>query len=109
MKKNNFFVIIIALSLSIIMSSCMATMHTVGNGGNDTCKPGHYDAKVKRWYLFYGLLPLNKADSKDLVGDAKNYTIRTTISFGDWLIATVLSPIPIGVRTQTIRVSLGDK
>jgi len=107
MKKNKFFVIIIALSLFIITSGCMATVHTVGNGGYDNCKPGHYDAKVKRWYLFWGLLPLNEADSKDLVGDAKNYNIRTTESFGDWLIAIVFTPIPIGIRTRTIRVSLG--
>ena len=108
MKKNKFYVIIIALSLFIITSACNATMHTVGSGGNDNCKPGHNDGKVKQWYIFWGLLPLNDADSKDLVGNAKNYTIRTTTSFGDWLISIPLYPI-LGIHTQTIRVSLGAK
>lgn len=97
-------------SASILLFSCNATMHTVGTGGKSDAKASlfakekHYDAKRKQWYLFWGLLPLNKVDSKDLAGGAKNYTIRTTTSFGDGLIAIPCSLI-FGLHTQTVRVS----
>ena len=94
--------------LLILLSSCNATMHTVGNGGKGNGKPGNYDNKKKEWYLFWGLLPLNHVDSKELAGGSQNYTIRTTTSFGDGLISIVGSYL-LGLRTQTIRVSKGDK
>ncbi len=82
-------------------------MHTVGTGGPGDCKStGSYDAKKKQWYILGGLVPLNRVDSKDLAGGAQNYTIRTTTSFGDYLISSVGSSF-FGIRTQTIRVSKG--
>ena len=109
MKKVKTSSVIAFLALSIILSSCNATMHTVGTGGKGDCKSvGQYDAKKKQWYLFWGLLPLNKVDSKGLAGGAENYTIRTTTSFGDGLIAMPGSYL-LGLKTQTIRVSKGDK
>ena len=109
MKKAKVNSLVALFALGIMLSSCNATMHTVGSGGKGDCKSvGQYDVKKKQWYLFWGLLPLNKVDSKELVGDAQNYTVRTTTSFGDGLIA-----IPgfylFGLKTQTIRVSKGDK
>ena len=107
MKKTKFVVAMLVLAISL--TSCMATMHTVGTGGKGDCKSeGQYDAKKKQWYLFWGALPLNHVDSKELAGGAKNYTIRTTTSLGDGLIAIVGSYF-LGVKTQTIRVSKGDK
>ena len=86
----------------------MATTQTVGNGGKGNGKPGFYDTKKKEWYLFWGLLPLNHVDSKELADGAENYTVRTTTSIGDGLISGVGSYF-LGLRTQTIRVSKGDK
>ena len=109
MKKVKANSVIALLALGIILSSCNATMHTVGTGGKGNCKSvGQYDAKKKQWYLFWGLLPLNKVDSKALAGGAQNYTVRTTTSFGDGLIAIPGSYL-LGLKTQTIRVSIGDK
>jgi len=109
MKKSNLNSAIALLALVIFLSSCSATMHTVGTGGKGDCKSvGQYDAKKKQWYIFWGLLPLNKVDSKELAGGAQNYTIRTTTSFGDGLIAIPGSYL-LGIKTQTIRVSKGDK
>lgn len=84
-------------------------MHTVGTGGKGDCKSvGQYDAKKKQWYIFFGLVPLNHVDSKDLAGGSQNYTVRTTTSFGDGLISGVGAYL-LGIRTQTVRVSKGDK
>jgi len=67
---------------------CMATTHTVGTGGKGNCKSlGQYDKVAKQWYLFGGLLPLQPIkDSKILVGEHQNYTIRTTTTFSDALL-----------------------
>ena len=109
MKKLKLNPVMLLLALAFLLSSCNATMHTVGTGGKGNCKsPGQYDAKKKQMYLFWGLLPLNKVDSKELAGGAENYTIRTTTSFGDGLIAIPGSYL-LGFRTQTVRVSKGDK
>lgn len=109
MKKVRPSSVIAFFALGIILSSCNATMHTVGTGGKGDCKSvGQYDAKKKQWYLFWGLLPLNKVDSKELAGGAQNYTVRTTTSFGDGLIA-IPGNYLLGLKTQTIRVSKGDK
>ena len=110
MKTLKSKLVVVALSLTaIVMSSCNATMHTVGTGGKGDCKSvGQYDATAKQWYLFYGLLPLNHVDSKNLAGGAQNYTIRTTTTFVDGLIA-IPGTYLLGLKSQTIRVSKGDK
>jgi hypothetical protein len=114
MKKGKLITIVAIVCICYISSGCRATMHTVGTGGKGDCKTvGQYDAQKKRWYLFWGWLPLNKVDAKALAGGYENYTVRTTTSVGDFLIALVTSPIlpTFGgfVRTQTVRVSKGDK
>ena len=106
MKVKTVFLL---FASAVMLSSCSATMHTVGTGGKGDCKSvGQYDATKKQWYLFYGLLPLNKVDSKTLAGGAQNYTIRTTTTFVDGLIA-VPGTYLLGLKSQTIRVSKGDK
>ncbi len=106
MKKIGQFVGFVGIAF--LMSSCLATMHTVGTGGRGDCKSeGQYDAKKKQWYLLGGLIPLNKVDSKDLAGGAQNYTVRTTTSFGDYLIS-IPGTYLLLLRSQTVRVSKGD-
>jgi hypothetical protein len=108
MKRLKNHSVIALFSIGIFLCSCNATVHTVGTGGKGNCKsPKQYDAKKKQWYIFWGLLPLNKVDSKELAGGAQNYTVRTTTSFGDGLIAIPGSYL-FGIRTQTIRVSKGE-
>jgi hypothetical protein len=109
MKKVKVNSLVVLFGLSILFSSCNATMHTVGTGGKGDCKTaGQYDAKKKQWYLFWGLLPLNKVNSKDLANGSQNYTIRTTTTFVDGLIS-IPGGYLLGLRSQTIRVSKGDK
>lgn len=107
MKKAKVNSVITLFALGIILSGCNAKMHTVGGKGN--CKQiGQYDANKKQWYSFLELFPLNKVDSKALAGGAHNYTVRTTTSFGDKLISIPGSYL-VRLKTQTIRVYIGDK
>jgi hypothetical protein len=105
-KKIYFFPALVLIAL--LMSSCQATMHTVGTGGRGNCKDvGQYDAKKKQWYWLWGAVPINHVDSKDMAGGAQNYTIRTTHSLGDLLLSGIAGYA--GFSVQTIRVSKGDK
>jgi hypothetical protein len=119
MKKGNFVLIAITLYAVIFLSGCMAIVETVGKGGKGDCRAigqydltarrttSQYDARKKQWYLFWGLLPLNKVNASDLAKGYKNYTVRTTTSLGDYLISYYGIPF-LGIQSQTIRVSLGD-
>ena len=107
MRNSKSVLLLSIVVLVVLLSSCNATMHTVGTGGRGDCKsPSAYDAKKKQWYLLSGLIPLNRVDSKDLAAGAQNYTIRTTTSFGDYLIS-VPGSFLLGLKTQTVRVSRG--
>lgn len=109
MKKFSLGLVAGLMGITFLFSSCMATMHTVGKGGKGDCKSvGQYDAEKKQWYWLFGALPLNKVDSKELAGGAQNYTIRTTNSLIDYLI-DIPGTYLLGIRSQTIRVSKGDK
>ena len=52
---------------------CFALHHTVGDGGRKMAAP----VTTRQWFVLFGLVPLNKIDSKDLAGDAKDYTVKT--------------------------------
>lgn len=107
MKNSKTISLLSIVVFAALLSSCSATMHTVGTGGRGDCKsPSAYDAKKKQWYILWGLVPLNRVDSKDLAAGAQNYTIRTTTSFGDYLIA-IPGAYLFGIKTQTVRVSRG--
>ena len=106
MKKQIKQIVTFGLAITLL-ASCNAITHTVGSGGKGNGKPGQYDAKKKQWYLFWGALPLNKVDSKELAGGATNYTVRTTNSFGDILIGGFGSYL-LGIKSQTVRVSKGN-
>jgi hypothetical protein len=113
-KKLKTIQLLIGLIIVGHLTGCMATTHTVGTGGKGNCKnPGQYDMVAKQWYLFGGLMPLSPIkDSKTLVGEHQNYTIRTTNTFTDVLLSSVLVLVPfvnfVFPRVQTIRVSYGD-
>ncbi|MGI9544202.1 MAG: Bor/Iss family lipoprotein [Cyclobacteriaceae bacterium] len=82
---------------------CFATHHTVGEGGTyEGNEIEKYDLKKKKWYLFWGGVPLDEVRADQLAGDAKNYTVRETFSFGDLL----LNGLTFGIASpRTIRVS----
>jgi hypothetical protein len=106
MKK--FSIITCVVIIVFMLTSCNAVTHTIGSGGKGNGKPGQYDASKKQLYLFGGLMPLKKVDSKVLAGGAQNYTVRTTTTFVDGLVNGAASMF-LGFRMQTVRVSKGDK
>ena len=100
------FLAVIAIIISL--SSCYTYRQDIGKGivktdRTDTLKarPKIISVTQKRWYLMWGLSPLNTVDSKKMAKGAKDYTIRQRFSFTDFLIGI---PTAYFLSTQTVTV-----
>ena len=98
------------LFFSLLLTSCFSFKQNIGNGLT-IYKPLRKDSTValnkvvsvskKRWYLVWGLSPLNTVDSKKMAKGAVNYTIKQQISVLDILIGL---PTGFFLSSQTVTV-----
>ena len=79
-------------AVAIMMTSCYTFTATVGKGPQSGTK-----IVAHNHYLIEGLAPISTANTKALVGDAKDYSITISHSFIDGL----LSLITGGLYTPT--------
>lgn len=89
--------LIAAFAIALTMSSCFTSEHVVGTGGSQ----GNSSEK-KQWYVLFGLVPINKVDSKSMAGGATNYTIKVERSFIDGLIGIFTSFVSVYPQTVTV-------
>ena len=80
------------IAACFMFSSCYTYTSVVGKGAHGTATISH-----KNHYLIDGLVPLKTSDSKEMAGDAKDYSITTEHTFIDGL----LSAITFGIYTPT--------
>jgi hypothetical protein len=83
--------------LVCVTTACSTHIHTVGNGGS-----GSSVTAERQWYVLWGLVPINKVDSKAMAGGATNYTVKTEQSFIDGLISIVTSFVTVSARTVEV-------
>lgn len=93
MKKVFYFIAIFIISFS--MTSCYVHKYSVGEGSKTGEK-----IKQKNHFFIAGLAPGNLSNPSKMAGDAKNYDVKTKISFGDGL----LSIITFGIYTPSTTV-----
>ncbi|MCX6236476.1 MAG: Bor family protein [Bacteroidia bacterium] len=81
-----------ALLCSCLLASCYTYTSVVGEGAKG-------NQQVKKWnhYLIEGLVPVGVSDSKAMAGGAKDYTVTTTHSFVNGLLAGLTG----GIYTPT--------
>ena len=85
------------LSLATGLQGCVWHEHTVGLG------PSGVGSESKRqFYLFFGLLRLNEADSQRMTHDARSYRISSEFAFTDLLLTPFLLPLTVTTRTVTV-------
>lgn len=65
-------------AVAIMMTSCYTFTATVGNGPQTGVK-----VVAHNHYLIGGLAPISTVNTKELVGDAKDYSIKVSHSFID--------------------------
>ncbi|MXV52904.1 hypothetical protein GS399_18170 [Pedobacter sp. HMF7647] len=80
------------LAAAMLLTSCYSYTAVVGKGPQT-------NQAVKKWnhYVVYGLAPVGVSDSKELIGDAKDYTINVQHSFVNGLVAA----LTLGIYTPT--------
>ena len=78
--------------LSMLLTSCYTYTSIVGEGAK-----GNEEITAWNHYVIYGLAPVGVSDSKKMAGGAENYTVTTTHSFVNGLIAG----ITFGIYTPT--------
>ncbi len=83
--------------LALLSSSCLLHHHVVGGGPN-----GLGSESIRQYYIFFGLLRLNEADSQRLTENATGYRVVTKYSFTDILLTPLLLPLTVTSRTVTV-------
>lgn len=89
--------LIAVFGIALIMSSCFTSEHLVGTGAS-----GSNATEKKQWFALFGLIPINKVDSKTMASGANNYTIKVERSFIDGLIGIFTGIITIYPQTITV-------
>ena len=97
MKILRTKLLILLAIAAISLSSCMTLSHQVGSGAQGNNK----DTK-RQWYIIYGLVPLNKVDSKQMSNNATNYTVKSEITPVDFLLNIFTSFVTVYSQTVTV-------
>ena len=99
---------LIAIAITLFFSSCYSFKQDMGKGivksiGKDSTK-----AKVKvvsiskkRWFLMWGLSPLNTVDSKKMAKGTNDYTVKQRFTITDVLISI---PTAFFLSTETVTI-----
>lgn len=96
MKKTFLNAVSVAL-LAATLSSCFTINHTVGTGA-----AGNTSVEERQWFILFGLVPLNDVDTKQMAGDAQNYTIKTERNVVDVIIGLFTGIVTITPRTVEV-------
>lgn len=89
--------ILSVLIIGIMLAGCGTHYHTVGSGAS-----GNSTEEARQWYVLFGLVPINEVDSKQMAGNASDYTIKTQQSFLDVVINIFTGVVTIHSRTVTV-------
>jgi flagellar basal body-associated protein FliL len=95
LKKS--IAIILLLFVVIYSTGCMAHTHVIGDGAQ-----GNKSEDSRQWYILFGLVPLNNANTAEMAKGATNYTIRTETSVLDFIINCFTGIVTVNSRTVTV-------
>ncbi len=80
------------------MTSCLSMEHTVGQGAQ-----GAQLSTERQWYVLWGLVPINKVDSKAMADHSENYTVKTAITPLDFVINAVTGVVSVYSQSVEVR------
>jgi hypothetical protein len=96
MSKKIILIISMTVLLAVVMG-CAGHIHTIGKGPQ-----GGQVIEERQWYILWGLVPINKVDTKAMAGNAVNYEIKTEQSALDVIINIFTSAVTVNSRTVTV-------
>lgn len=82
----------------LFVIGCAAHTHKVGKGAQ-----GYDITAARQWYVLWGLVPINDADTNAMAAGATDYEITTSITPVDFIINAIGSYITVNCRTVTVR------
>ncbi|MEM6643212.1 MAG: Bor family protein [Bacteroidota bacterium] len=82
--KKTIKTLAIALFVATALSSCYTYTTVVGNGAQ-----GSKETKAWNHYLIGGLAPVSVSNPADLAGGAKDYDVKTEITFVNGLVNAI--------------------
>jgi hypothetical protein len=88
---------LLAIVISISMSSCYTMIHVSGTGASKSIV-----VKKKQWYALWGLVKINHVDPKTMAGGVTNYTVKTEFRFKDNLLNFLIFVSSCQAETVTI-------
>jgi hypothetical protein len=91
-------VAVILLASVIFFTGCMTHIHVIGDGA----KSGNVQQE-RQWYVLWGLVPINKVDTKTMAKGAKDYEIKTEMSALDVVINIFTSAVTVYSRTVEVK------
>lgn len=82
--KNSLKTIAVIFASSILLTSCYSYTSVVGDGAKG-------NSQTTKWnhYVVYSLAPVGVSDSKQMAGDAKDFTVHTSQTFVKGLVASL--------------------
>lgn len=87
----------VLLIVVIAFGGCYTQTHIVGQGA----KTGAVETE-RSWFILFGLVPLNKVDSKSMAKGAEDYTIVTQMTALDWIISVFTEIVTIQCMTVQV-------
>ena len=89
--------LVLAAFLLLGASGCFTLEHEVGAGAQ-----GRASVQERQWYALWGLVPINRVDSKAMAAGAQDYTIETQLGVVDILLNIVTSWVTVYSRTVKV-------
>jgi len=89
---------LLALGLLLALPACMSFTHQVHNG-----PLGTVEVSKSQYFCLFGLVRLNRVDSKAMAAPQQSYSITTEFTFGDLLVSALLSPLTVVRQTVTVK------
>jgi predicted small secreted protein len=95
MKKIISVFLIVVFCFFLV--GCYTMVHQVGKGAQ-----GDMKVSKTQWYILWGLVPLNDANSQAMAGGATDYTIMTQMSPLDFVMNIFTGMVTVYSRTVTV-------
>ena len=89
--------LILLFGIVIFLGACATHTHVIGDGPSTGLSE-----EQRQYYALYGLVPINKVDTKSMIGDAKDYKLETSQQAVDVLIGAVGSTFTVTSRTVKV-------
>ncbi len=80
-----------------IMLNCATHIHTIGKGPAEGIR-----TEIRQWYVLWGLVPINRVDTRKMAENAKDYQIKTQASLVDVIINAFTTNVSVTSRTVTV-------